>query len=306
MVWIGWNLDWFSTHLSLLARRSCRCSQTKPCIQSAHAWWLQERDGLRAAYENELADARRLLDETARDRARVQIEAGKYKAQLDELLGRYVCSYCRKGSESEVLFSKMIHGILPDFTSLSTRMALNRSNESNRKGLGSFLKPQRHEFMVVCVLCVCIYMIMICICMQLVFVVAYRQERIAASTSWNESWRTAMDVACTPSRLCRRKRPRRTMLRMPGVLPRMRLRSVFLLSVFRLFCLLLQRVDIYFWNVPVIVSAVSLLLDSLYLRLMLESYVLCVFACIVLAYIVLAYMLKIFLLEMNNQFNIVC
>lgn len=40
--------------------------------------------GIKALYESELADARRVLDETARERARLQIEIGKARAELDE------------------------------------------------------------------------------------------------------------------------------------------------------------------------------------------------------------------------------
>ncbi|XP_021562109.1 lamin-B2-like, partial [Carlito syrichta] len=41
--------------------------------------------GIKALYESELADARRVLDETARERARLQIEMGKLRAELDEV-----------------------------------------------------------------------------------------------------------------------------------------------------------------------------------------------------------------------------
>lgn len=40
--------------------------------------------GLKTLYESELADARRVLDETARERARLQIELGKVRAELEE------------------------------------------------------------------------------------------------------------------------------------------------------------------------------------------------------------------------------
>lgn len=40
--------------------------------------------GLKALYEAELADARRVLDETAKDRARLQIDLGKAQAELEE------------------------------------------------------------------------------------------------------------------------------------------------------------------------------------------------------------------------------
>ncbi|XP_042833617.1 lamin-B2 isoform X2 [Panthera tigris] len=44
----------------------------------------REVSGLKTLYESELADARRVLDETARERARLQIELGKVKAELEE------------------------------------------------------------------------------------------------------------------------------------------------------------------------------------------------------------------------------
>lgn len=46
----------------------------------------RELTGLKALYETELADARRALDDTARERARLQIELGKFKAEHDQLL----------------------------------------------------------------------------------------------------------------------------------------------------------------------------------------------------------------------------
>ncbi|XP_037679783.1 lamin-B2 isoform X2 [Choloepus didactylus] len=44
----------------------------------------REVSGIKALYESELADARRVLDETARERARLQIEMGKLRAELEE------------------------------------------------------------------------------------------------------------------------------------------------------------------------------------------------------------------------------
>lgn len=40
--------------------------------------------GIKTLYESELADARRVLDETAKERARLQIEIGKLRAELEE------------------------------------------------------------------------------------------------------------------------------------------------------------------------------------------------------------------------------
>ncbi|GAB1295374.1 Lamin-B2 [Apodemus speciosus] len=44
----------------------------------------REVSGIKTLYESELADARRVLDETAHERARLQIEIGKVQAELEE------------------------------------------------------------------------------------------------------------------------------------------------------------------------------------------------------------------------------
>ncbi|KAG8130781.1 hypothetical protein E2320_017443 [Naja naja] len=49
----------------------------------------RELTGLKNLYETELADARRSLDDTARERAKLQIEVGKIRAEHDQLLGNY-------------------------------------------------------------------------------------------------------------------------------------------------------------------------------------------------------------------------
>ncbi|XP_071970026.1 lamin-B2 [Engystomops pustulosus] len=45
----------------------------------------REVSGVKLLYESELADARKVLDETAKDRARLQIDLGKYRSDLDEV-----------------------------------------------------------------------------------------------------------------------------------------------------------------------------------------------------------------------------
>ncbi|NWR24809.1 LMNB1 protein, partial [Emberiza fucata] len=55
----------------------------------------REVTGLKAIYEAELADARRALDDTARERAKLQIELGKLRAEHEQLLG----SYAKKESD---------------------------------------------------------------------------------------------------------------------------------------------------------------------------------------------------------------
>lgn len=49
--------------------------------------------GIKTLYESELADARRVLDETAREHARLQIEIGKLRAEVEEANKRWVCGH---------------------------------------------------------------------------------------------------------------------------------------------------------------------------------------------------------------------
>ncbi|XP_030076170.1 lamin-B2 isoform X2 [Microcaecilia unicolor] len=49
----------------------------------------REVTGIKVLYEAELADARRVLDETARERAKLQIELGKFRVDLDEVNKNY-------------------------------------------------------------------------------------------------------------------------------------------------------------------------------------------------------------------------
>lgn len=48
--------------------------------------------GIKTLYESELADARRVLDETAREHARLQIEIGKLRAEVEEANKRWACA----------------------------------------------------------------------------------------------------------------------------------------------------------------------------------------------------------------------
>ncbi|XP_010723057.2 lamin-B2 [Meleagris gallopavo] len=50
---------------------------------------LMAVSGIKNLYESELADARRVLDETAKERARLQIEIGKLRAELEEFNKSY-------------------------------------------------------------------------------------------------------------------------------------------------------------------------------------------------------------------------
>ncbi|XP_066469505.1 lamin-B1 [Tiliqua scincoides] len=63
----------------------------------------RELTGLKALYEAELADARRALDDTARERAKLQIELGKIRAEHDQVLG----NYAKKESDLNTALAKL-------------------------------------------------------------------------------------------------------------------------------------------------------------------------------------------------------
>ncbi|XP_076443906.1 lamin-B1.S-like [Babylonia areolata] len=58
-------------------------------VQSTEEIVKREVSSVKSLYESELADARRLLDDTAREKARIQIEANKYKSDYEDLLGKF-------------------------------------------------------------------------------------------------------------------------------------------------------------------------------------------------------------------------
>lgn len=49
----------------------------------------RELGGMKAAYESELADARKTLDSVAKERARLQLELSKIREEYKELKARY-------------------------------------------------------------------------------------------------------------------------------------------------------------------------------------------------------------------------
>ncbi|XP_027738777.1 lamin-B1 [Empidonax traillii] len=63
----------------------------------------REVTGLKAIYEAELADARRALDDTARERAKLQIELGKIRTDYQKLQG----SYAKKESDLSGVQTKL-------------------------------------------------------------------------------------------------------------------------------------------------------------------------------------------------------
>ncbi|XP_022239874.1 lamin Dm0-like [Limulus polyphemus] len=54
-------------------------------VQTTQETVIKEITNIKSLYEQELSDARRLIDETAKDKAKLQIEAGRWKKEVEEL-----------------------------------------------------------------------------------------------------------------------------------------------------------------------------------------------------------------------------
>lgn len=59
-------------------------------VRSTEETVTREVSSIKNLYETELEDARKLLDDTAKEKARLQIEASKLKAEADEWKSKYV------------------------------------------------------------------------------------------------------------------------------------------------------------------------------------------------------------------------
>ncbi|XP_044110559.1 lamin-B2 [Neovison vison] len=97
----------------------------------------REVSGIKTLYESELADARRVLDETARERARLQIELGKLKAELEE---------ANKGSKKREGELAVAQGRVKDLESLFHRSEAELAAAlSEKRGLESDVAELRAQ-----------------------------------------------------------------------------------------------------------------------------------------------------------------
>jgi lamin B len=62
-------------------------------VQTQEETTTREVTNIKILYEQELSDARKLLDETSKEKARLQIEVGKYKSEAEEFKDKYTKSY---------------------------------------------------------------------------------------------------------------------------------------------------------------------------------------------------------------------
>ena len=62
-------------------------------IQTSTETTSREVSSVKHSYEKELADTRQLLDETAREKARLQLDAGRLRSELEELNPKWVDTF---------------------------------------------------------------------------------------------------------------------------------------------------------------------------------------------------------------------
>ncbi|XP_041464526.1 lamin-B1-like [Lytechinus variegatus] len=84
---IGLN-DRLATYIDRVRQLEFDNGRLQVQISSFEETQTRELDSVKELYEKELSDARKLLDETAGEKAKLQIECGKYKTELDNLRPR--------------------------------------------------------------------------------------------------------------------------------------------------------------------------------------------------------------------------
>ncbi|TRY91287.1 hypothetical protein DNTS_004934 [Danionella cerebrum] len=89
--------DRLAAYIDTVRRLESENSTLQIQIRERDELQTREVTGLKALYETELADARKALDDTARERARLQIELGKIQGEHEELQNTVdrCLSWCR-------------------------------------------------------------------------------------------------------------------------------------------------------------------------------------------------------------------
>lgn len=70
-------------------------SRLSRMVETEETTVRKELTGIKGLYEDELAAARKLLDEVAADKAKLQVEVGKLKSELGDLAEKYVNLFLR-------------------------------------------------------------------------------------------------------------------------------------------------------------------------------------------------------------------
>ncbi|XP_066272649.1 lamin-B1-like isoform X5 [Branchiostoma lanceolatum] len=82
---LQWLNDRLAQYIDRVRYLEAENSRLMVQVTSSEEITQREVTNIKSMFEQELTDARKLLDDTAKEKARVQIEAGKYRAEADEL-----------------------------------------------------------------------------------------------------------------------------------------------------------------------------------------------------------------------------
>lgn len=77
--------DRLATYIDRVRHLENENSRLSVQVQSTQETITREVTNIKTLYEQELSDARKLVDDTAKEKAKMQIEAGKWRSQADEL-----------------------------------------------------------------------------------------------------------------------------------------------------------------------------------------------------------------------------
>lgn len=77
--------DRLATYIEKVRNLEAENNRLSIQLQSTEETATREVTSIKSLYKRELSDARKLLDDTAKDKARLQLEAGRWKAEVDEL-----------------------------------------------------------------------------------------------------------------------------------------------------------------------------------------------------------------------------
>jgi len=82
--------DRLATYIERVRQLESENSRLSRIVQSKEETVTREVSGIKSLYESELASARKLLDELAKEKAKLQFENGKLKSEVEDLRDRFV------------------------------------------------------------------------------------------------------------------------------------------------------------------------------------------------------------------------
>ena len=80
--------DRLATYIERVRRLESNNEQLTTITANIEETTRRERNGIKLLYDAEISEARRLLDQMAMEKAKFQLEASRFRSELDDLLPR--------------------------------------------------------------------------------------------------------------------------------------------------------------------------------------------------------------------------